>query len=165
MQLPDAEATLGWDEPEHTEDPRTWLSAVEVLDVRFLNRSGQPRFRVEDRGYVTPCWVWQMCKDKRTGYGKISNGLAHRWVYSFFHPLPPQLDHLCRQRDCVNPDHLEPVTHAENGRRGASAKLTKADVAQIKERIAQGDDNVSIATDYGVGEPAIWKIAHGFRWA
>lgn len=46
---------------------------------------------------------------------------AHREAYKAFKGEIPdglELDHLCRVRNCVNPDHLEPVTRLENARRG-----------------------------------------------
>jgi hypothetical protein len=75
------------------------------------------------------CWEWGGTKDVR-GYGKIqmsSDGKqrttgAHRVVYEYvLGPIPEglELDHLCRNPSCVRPDHLEPVTHAENLRRAS----------------------------------------------
>jgi hypothetical protein len=76
------------------------------------------------------CWLWGGARNWN-GYGHfgISDGhtqLAHRFAYEFFvGPIPMglQLDHLCRARHCVNPDHLEPVTNRENARRGAHGLL------------------------------------------
>lgn len=76
------------------------------------------------------CWVWIGDCDGN-GYGRISaqTGVprrsAHRLVYELLvGPVPEglELDHLCRVRCCVNPAHLEPVTHAENLRRSAIAR-------------------------------------------
>lgn len=80
----------------------------------------------------TMCWNWTGCT-ARNGYGKIMTGskldgtkrasLAHRVSYeAFVGPIPPamEIDHLCRNRRCVNPAHMEPVTHRENGLRGVS---------------------------------------------
>lgn len=75
------------------------------------------------------CWPWTGGTGK-AGYGLVSRGrsrtrlLAHRVVYTILRgPIPGELplDHLCRNRICVNPAHLEPVTVGENNRRGFGA--------------------------------------------
>ena len=73
------------------------------------------------------CWPWLGFID-RDGYGRYGKwSTAYRAVYEFVvGPVPDglALDHLCRVRGCVNPAHLEPVTHAENMRRSAPAQAT-----------------------------------------
>lgn len=77
------------------------------------------------------CWNWIACLS-REGYGRYSFGkkvvFAHRQSYEYFVGDIPEglvLDHLCRNPACVNPDHLEPVTHYENWHRGLRGKLGK----------------------------------------
>lgn len=73
------------------------------------------------------CWLWQ-ASCFTNGYGHIGEGggrgrtlLAHRVAYELLvGPIPEgtQLDHLCREKKCVNPRHLEPVSGSVNLKRG-----------------------------------------------
>ena len=70
------------------------------------------------------CWVWTAFR-MPNGYGQFDKQYAHRWAYEHLRGEIPEgleLDHLCRVRHCVNPWHLEPVTHAENHRRRRGIK-------------------------------------------
>lgn len=69
------------------------------------------------------CWVWTG-SISTTGYGRYKNYQAHRVTYELWvGPIPEglQIDHLCRNTRCVNPEHLEPVTPAVNVQRGWDA--------------------------------------------
>lgn len=116
--------------------------------VRFIFNHHLPEVarRQRKRAKVTPdlytvdeetgCWNWNGAMLATTGrnqYGRLHQGkhkrvLAHRWAYERLRgPIPEGLviDHLCRNTKCVNPDHLELVTIAENNRRGLLGVLRK----------------------------------------
>lgn len=64
------------------------------------------------------CWIWA-ASTMGAGYGQFVlpgvGGSAHRASYFFrFGEVPPELDHICSQKLCVNPEHLRPVTSGEN---------------------------------------------------
>ena len=80
----------------------------------------------------TGCWLWT-ASTRRGGYGGFWSGgktvRAHRYAYErWVGPIPDglELDHLCRNPTCVNPDHLEPVTHRENTLRGETIAAANA---------------------------------------
>lgn len=88
------------------------------------------RIKIDPNG----CWRWTSSK-AGAGYSKFvvghraSMGYGHRYSYKIHKgPIPEKMtiDHLCRVRDCVNPEHLECVTQRENVYRGTGiAAITK----------------------------------------
>lgn len=77
------------------------------------------------------CWLWQGCVGNH-GYGVLGAGgrggkvlLAHRVAYALFVDDIPEgmtIDHLCANRRCLNPDHMEVVSLGENSRRGCARR-------------------------------------------
>lgn len=90
----------------------------------------------------TRCWLWTASTNK--GYGSFSlrsnTVLAHRLSFLMLNGSIDDnrvLDHLCRNTLCVNPDHLEPVTHKENMERGILS-LTSSVHESIKTHCPRG---------------------------
>lgn len=103
------------------------LTTTQLIEERFL-----AKVQVQANG----CWNWTGSLDT-SGYGSFGIGSrtdgsrktikAATWAYQHWVGLIPiglQLDHLCRNRPCVNYQHLEPVTTQENTRRGTKANQT-----------------------------------------
>lgn len=119
----------------------------------------------------TGCWDWQWFKNP-AGYGQVRDDgrvrRAHHVYYERAHgPLPDGLviDHLCRNTSCVNPDHLEAVTHAVNTHRGDRAKLTPELAAAIRDDYATGTtSHRRLAMAYGVTHHCIALILKGETW-
>ena len=76
------------------------------------------------------CWLWTAAVD-RDGYASYTESRSKKWRahrLAYLDAYGPhdeglELDHLCTTRQCVRPDHLEAVTHAENLRRAAARRL------------------------------------------
>lgn len=98
-----------------------------------VNKDGPVSTHRPDLG---PCWIWTA--SRRHDYGAFSLGgragrveQAHRVAYIWLRgPIPEgyDIDHLCRVPACVNPSHLEPVTHRINCLRGTGASARCAAV-------------------------------------
>lgn len=106
--------------------PRFTPRATTSLRGRF-----ETKYAVDEQ---TGCWNWTGCRSQ--GYGQIREGgrgsrmlAAHRVSHEIFiGPIPDglQVDHLCRNTLCVNPEHLEAVTGRENTMRGATITARNA---------------------------------------
>lgn len=107
------------------------MTRKQTTEERFWNRVDK----------TESCWLW-LGGLTRYGYGIMGIGQrgkrvnAHRFAYEMLVGLIPeglQIDHLCRVRNCVNPEHLEPVTNAENGRRGVAGQWKVVQRMQVNQ--------------------------------
>ena len=127
---------------QHFVSPETRAIADEKLPDRFWSKVR-----------VSESWGWEWTATRHPfGYGQYAVGGrpgANDWRMRFAHVVAYQalvggapdgleLDHLCRNPSCVNPAHLEPVTHAENVRRGSAAPLRRGACARGHDATAPG---------------------------
>jgi hypothetical protein len=147
---------------------------VKGQPLRYL--LGHNRRKTADDYRVDPetgCWIWLRAVNN-SGYGLTWRGgrpqPAHVWAWEQVNgPVPDglEIDHVrargCRYRTCINPDHLEAVTHAVNVQRSPTAKLTKDDADTI--RSLRGTASISdIAQRFGVDRSVVSRIFSGESW-
>jgi hypothetical protein len=105
---------------------------------------------------TTGCWLWIASLGSH-GYGQLSSGfkksplVTHRLVYELLvGPIPDGLhiDHLCRNRPCCNPMHLEPVTQKTNNARGVSPITLMAVAAKERGCCPKGHPHDEAHTRY-----------------
>lgn len=119
------------------------LCATHYSRMRHKGTTEEPWMNWEDRFWrnvekTDDCWTWKG-KPGKNGYGRFTRlgttHLAHRFAYEHIRntsiPDEMTIDHLCRNRMCVNPDHMELTTRAENGRRGSVARWSTTHAERI----------------------------------
>ena len=114
----------------------------------------------------TGCWEWRGVKS-RSGYPRLGARPAHHVYYERARgPVPAglTLDHLCRNRGCVNPDHLEPVTLLENVRRRPDLKLDAQRAAFIRLMYRAGFNQKELAQIFGVHQSSISAVCMNQLW-
>lgn len=137
-----------------------------------LNAQPHPSYGPAFTRLKTPCHVWQRSFDE-DGYGyfrhkgKVIRAHIHYYVGKFGPvPVGMELDHTCRNRACVNPDHLEAVTHLENCRRGRLVKtgMTIEKARTAREMKAAGKTQREIGAHLGIGISLVAQIVGNRCW-
>lgn len=114
------------------------------------------------KGYPTLGGSWW----KRTGRSILAHRIAWEDANGRAVPEGWTVDHLCRNRACVNPDHLEAVPHRINVRRGDKTKLTHEQVDAIRrETLIVGRTARDVADQFGISRSQVSGIANGSTWA
>lgn len=132
------------------------------------------------------CLLWTGYPVKGYGAIRVSGNkvYAHRLAWELVNGSIPDgicVLHRCDVPACVNPNHLFLGTHAENaadraakgrnrggdrrGEKNSHAKLTAATVLVIRERLASGEHQRTIASSFGVSQQTVSKLKMGTRWA
>lgn len=119
---------------------------VKTLQQRFWSK-----VELKESGLITDCWEWTACKDN-DGYGRLyvsknKNILPHRLSYELFNnkiSKNKEIDHLCSNPSCVNPAHLESVTHKENLERSNNIGLHLKSKKECPKGHPYSGDNLTI---------------------
>ena len=176
--------TRGWCSKHY----QRWLAKGDVLaPMQPQATRGEPARYLRDVAIPfsgDECLLWPF--GATNGRGRIQVGdrshLAYRLVCAAVHGEPPAPGHECAHScgnghlGCVNPHHLRWATRSENaydmvlhgtscrGERNGRAKLTAADVHEIRAKISAGQTLAAIAADHGVSRKAIRLISAGKNW-
>ena len=135
------------------------------------------------KSWLTPCWLWTGYTDK-DGYGivkvKGKRYRAHRLAFFLtfgYYPDPCGL-HECDNPPCCNPHHVFSGTVSDNNKDAAAkhrskslhgshhpeAKLTESQVLMIRQRVANGEVQRSLAKEYAVSPSIVCDIVNKKRW-
>lgn len=138
-------------------------------DAQFATRAAVQRFK-EKLSHDGDCVLWTGAT-VHNGYGVAWTGIrlipAHRFAYQLYvGPIPDglHLDHLCKNRRCCNPKHLQAVTLTENNRRSSATKLTEWDAMRIREMVASGSKHKLVAEMFGIHKASVSAIVRGKTW-
>lgn len=138
-------------------------SAIKGQPKRFISGHNSRRagYKVEDRGYETPCWIWRG-KPTPGGYGKVKVGGKTIGAHHLYVEAGPgeHRHHLCGQKMCVRPDHITVLSRAEHAAVHPSVKLSKEQVHAIRN---SRESRRVLADRYGVHMAHIDSIRAGRR--
>lgn len=144
---------------------------IRGVPLRFIKNHAAKMRAVGHKVDSNGCWIYSGFINDRGYAGLVSlNGIhtsAYRAAYIKANGPVPQgmaIDHLCRNRKCVNPSNLEAVTPAENTHRSSVPKLTKGGVVLIREMLCDEIPIAEIGHLFGVSKITISDIRRGATW-
>lgn len=133
-----------------------------------VNIASAARKHQEDDYYIdgNGCWIWDHSLDT-DGYGRYGKIRMFKHMYKKYVGAIPEglvLDHLCHNRKCIYPGHLEPATLAENIRRQKNVKLNWNKVNEIKKLNKEGLKQQQIANRFDIHQCHVSRVLAELRW-
>jgi hypothetical protein len=148
-------------------------SGLPISDVSHIIKTFGPdafytqmyNFKEDSNG----CWIYQGRLDHgyaRLSFGKYNKYKGHRLWYELYTgislPRDRMPDHLCRNKACINPKHLESVSNTINVQRGKSAKITMEIARQIRNDELK--DQFWLSKKYNLDQSCISRIINNKSW-
>lgn len=134
--------------------------------------------RLRNPGYTvceeTGCWLWNGYVNPSSGYpGMVAIGggrtkSAHVAFYEKVKGAVPEgleIDHVCRVRRCVNPEHLQAVSRSVNHRRKPASHFSNERRAEVKRLCEEGLTHSEVARLVGLSRSMVSLVVAGKRWA
>lgn len=166
---------------------RAATAPAQLTSNRLGNIKGQPQrylpghhTKKKTAAFVidaaTGCWNWQRCRNTHgygstAGGGKKTTGRATKFAHRLFYEklrgrIPPgmTIDHLCKNKSCVNPNHMEAVPQYENVRRGDQVKLSMDVARRIRADAMSGKTFRQLGKTWGISTSHAFQVVKGICW-
>jgi hypothetical protein len=152
------------------------FSEDDWLRIQAIIREKSVDSEIIEKTVSTPCHLYQGAKDDY-GYGFLTyRGKTRRaHIYSYESKIKSKVEktlnvirHMCNNRQCVNPEHLEIGTRSENSKdslyNSKNAKLTEDDVKEIRKKLEYKMTCADIAKEFNVSYTTVANIKNGVSW-
>ena len=147
---------------------------VKYIRGHAVKGRGNAYWIEEDRGYKTPCWIWQGSTHgypPNRLYAVATVNQKHVSVHKYrfeqkYGKIPDgyELHHMCEQTLCVNEDHLKLVTELEHGRIRNGVKYSMEQAIEVRRLYSEGLSQLEIAEVTGINRHSVYRMCKGEHW-
>lgn len=143
------------------------MSIRESVRLRQLEQRIKNSYWIDS---ITGCWIGKT-ELLNNGYHRFNiykneRVMLHKLMYERYKgsiPYGMEIDHLCKNKRCCNPDHLEIVTRVQNVLRSENCKIDMDEMEAIKLAILGGKSQTEVAKEHGINQCHVSRIINGKR--